>query len=250
MTELSSPTSGDELLATSDLEVRYQGLHAVRGVDVIVRPGTVVAILGANGAGKTSLLRAIAGLVRPAAGRVHLAGRDITRLAAHRLPRRGLVLVPEGRELFPDLSVAANLRLGGFAVAGDLRPIESAVLDRFPVLRDKTGEKARSLSGGQQQMLAVARGLMSRPSVLLLDEPSLGLSPRMVSEVLAVVAGLRDEGRSVLLAEQNTEAAMRVADYVYVFRNGGIATEGTPDELTRDASLLREYLGDLGHDRR
>lgn len=234
--------SGSEALTVDGLHVNYQGLTAVDGVSIRVPKGETVALLGANGAGKSSLLRAVAGLVKPAAGFIKLFGQEITSVPAHRLPQQGLVLVPEGRELFPDFTVDMNLRMGAFVKRQQVETTKERVLRQFPALRQKHGDKARFLSGGQQQMLAIARGLMSQPKLLMLDEPSLGLAPRVVKEILTTLIDIRSAGTSTLLVEQNTSVALEVASYLYVLRNGQVVAEGATEEMRHNPAVVKAYL--------
>jgi branched-chain amino acid transport system ATP-binding protein len=237
--ETSGPEPGPEvLLRVRGLEARYGPIAAVRGVDLDVRRGEIVALLGANGAGKTSTLAAIVGLVPARRGTVELEGEDVSRLPPEKIVRRGIALTPEGRRLFATLTVAENLALGG-ADAGT----RGRLLELFPVLRERFGQPAGSLSGGEQQQLAIARSLMSQPRVLLLDEPTLGLAPKLIASVFELILRLRDEdGVSILVVEQNVHRALDVCDRAYVMRTGTIEAAGTPAEL-RGAGVERAYLG-------
>jgi ABC-type branched-subunit amino acid transport system ATPase component len=200
-------------------------------------------VLGANGAGKSTLMRALSGLLRPVGGTIALAGEDIARLPAHRIVARGLVLVPEGRQVFPELSVLDNLRLGAFrrkdASAADIE----AMLERFPRLRERLHQRAGLLSGGEQQMLAIARGLMGRPRLLLLDEPSLGLAPAVINDLFAALDRLRRESATILLVDQMSGLALALADRAYVLDSGRIAASGPADAIARDGALEKAYLG-------
>ncbi|HET7648074.1 MAG TPA: ABC transporter ATP-binding protein [Gaiellaceae bacterium] len=229
------------MLSVEGLEARHGLLHAVRDVSLEVSKGETVAIVGANGAGKTTLLRAIAGAHRPSAGRVVVAGEDVTRLPAHRRVKRGIALVPEGRRLFPDLTVEENLRVA----AGVRRPGRwdvDSVLEVFPLLKPRRHARAASLSGGEQQATAIGRALMSNPRVLLLDEVSLGLAPVVVDVVYRSLAELLDTGTTVLLVEQDLSRALAVADRVVCMLEGRFVLEGTPGELTRE-QVMEAYFG-------
>jgi branched-chain amino acid transport system ATP-binding protein len=230
-------------LQVRDLAVSYHTIRAVRGVSLDVRAGEVVALLGANGAGKSTLLRAVAGVLRPDRGRIRFDGTDVTGWAAHRVARRGLRLVPEGRGLLARMTVWENLLMGQYARgAGTARDLEAA-LERFPVLRQRRGQMASTLSGGEQQMLAIARALVGRPALLMLDEPSLGLAPRLVQEIFAVVAQLKRDGVTIVLVEQNARQALAVADRAYILETGQVALSGPAAELAAGEEVQRAYLG-------
>ena len=238
--------TGAALLEVRDLTVRYGSFEALRGVSIRIDAGEVVVLLGANGAGKSTLFRTISGLARPAGGSVLLEGRDVTRLPAHRLVAAGIAQAPEGKHLFPEASVAKNLRLGGYARRREPDVVRSAmeeVYGLFPALKEKAGDPAGTLSGGQQQMLAIGRALMARPRLLLLDEPSLGLAPLVVDEVFASIAEINERGTSVLLAEQNAHAALRVAGRGYVIEEGSVVLQGTHDALMDNPEVRRAYIG-------
>jgi branched-chain amino acid transport system ATP-binding protein len=224
------------LLVVRDLVVRYGAIEAVHGISFDVGAGEVVALIGANGAGKTSTLAAISGLVRPARGAVRLAGHDLAGAAPHAIVRAGLIQVPEGREILARMSVHENLLLSG---ARDATPM----YERFPILAERRALLAGNLSGGEQQLLAIARALLARPRVLLLDEPSLGLAPKMVATVFGVLAELKASGTTMLLVEQNALRALRLADRAYVLELGRIGLAGTGAALLQDSAVGRAYLG-------
>ncbi len=232
------------MLAVRGLSVRYGAVEAVRGLDLDVARGEIVALLGANGAGKTSALSAIAGLVPAAGGTVTLDGVPVTGAPAEALSRRGLALVPEGRRVFAGLTVAENLILGGAAHADPAtrRARVAAMEARFPILAERRAQKAGLLSGGEQQMLAIARALMSAPRLLLLDEPSLGLAPQMVERVFDLIAGLRAEGMTVLLVEQNVPMSLDIADRAVVLANGRAVLAGAARDLATSDALRSAYL--------
>src|SRR5262245_27553516 len=234
-----------DLLVVEELVVRYGPITAVRGVSLRVQQGEIVALLGANGAGKSSFLNAVAGLVPVASGRVLFRDEPVSRLAPERIVARGLGLTPEGRRVFPRLTVDVNLRLGA-ATQRDRetrRATRERVLELFPVLSDRLGQDAGTLSGGEQQMLAIGRSLMANPSLLMLDEPSLGLAPLVVDRIFELMGLLRAEGTTLLLVEQNVDRALRVADRAYVLKSGEIEAEGPAAELRRSADIERAYLG-------
>jgi len=233
------------LLRVEGLEASYGHIRAVRGADLHVDEGEAVAILGANGAGKSTLLRTVAGLHRPRGGRVWLDGRDVTGWPAERLVRAGMALVPEGRQVFRGLSVADNLLLGGYRDrrGGSLQDRLGRVVALFPVLASRRDQPAGTLSGGEQQMLAIGRGLMAAPRILLLDEPSLGLAPLAVREVVAKLVEIAAAGTTVLVVDQNTRAAMRVADRAYVMQSGEVVLDGPSDALLANPMVQAAYLG-------
>ena len=232
------------VLSVQNLHVAYGPVRAVSGISFDVQPGELVALIGPNGAGKSSTLRAIARLVPAADGEILLFGASIRGLAAHVLPRRGLVLVPEGRRVFGELSVLDNLRLGAHTRSGrEMAEELDRAFDLFPILRERRQQAAGTLSGGEQQMLAVARAMMSRPKVLLLDEPSLGLAPAVVKQVFELLKTLHASGVSILLVEQNARMALDVADRGYVLQTGAIVAGGSASALLADDTVRTHYLG-------
>jgi branched-chain amino acid transport system ATP-binding protein len=234
------------LLTVEDVWTAYGPIVVNRGVSIEVDEGEIVTIIGSNGAGKSTLLKTIAGLMRPKSGTIRLSNEDVTGIYADGIARRGAVLVPEGRRIFPDLRVRDNLRLGGYSrtdadgIESDIAAMESF----FPILAEKRDAKGSALSGGQQQMLAIARGLMAKPKILILDEPSLGLAPIIVHEVRSIILSVRNRfGAAVLLVEQNAALALAVSDRGYIMQNGRIVAAGAIEEL-RSLDLVREtYLG-------
>ncbi|WP_076999412.1 ABC transporter ATP-binding protein [Variovorax sp. KK3] len=230
------------VLKVAGLCAGYGRIEALRGVDLELQAGQLVALVGANGAGKTTLLRTISGLIQARGGRVELLGQDITQLAAEKRVRAGLAQVLEGRQVFGPLSVLDNLRLGGYTHKPDPGRIEE-MFNLFPILRTKKDQGAWQLSGGQQQMLAMARALMSRPKVLLLDEPSMGLAPLLVKEVFQVIERLKKSGVPILLVEQNARAALAIADHAYVLETGQVSLSGPAAELAADERVRSAYLG-------
>ena len=236
--------AADEQLAVRNLTAGYGAVSVLNNVDLHLRAGEVVAVLGANGAGKSTLMRSLSGLLRPVAGNVLLAGTDITTFAAHAVAAQGLVLVPEGRQVFPELSVQDNVRLGAYTRRDATDADVSAMVKRFPSIERRKDSRAGLLSGGEQQMLAIARGLIARPRVLLLDEPSLGLAPALIGELYHVLAELRDQGMTILLVDQMAALALSVADRGYVMESGAIVHAGPASELRHDPVLERAYLGE------
>jgi branched-chain amino acid transport system ATP-binding protein len=236
----------EPLLRVEKLVVRYGQVQALHGLSLEVYPGEVVAIIGSNGAGKSTTMRAISGMVKSYSGRVLFQGRDITRLASHEIVRLGLGHVPEGRQVFANQSVRDNLVLGGYAFArdkGGTRRILARELERFPVLAERQHQLAGTLSGGEQQMLAISRGLMSRPKMLLLDEPSMGLAPLLVKQVANTIQQLNQEGVTILLVEQMAAMALYVASRAYVIQNGLVCLEGPSASIAQNPDFVKAYLG-------
>jgi branched-chain amino acid transport system ATP-binding protein len=233
------------MLEIENLDVHYGGIHALKGVSLKVDKGEVVTLIGANGAGKTTTLRAISGLVKPSGGGVKFNGERITNVPPHVIVQRGLVHAPEGRGIFSNMTVDENLQIGAFlrddnaAVAKDRKH----ALDLFPRLRERLSQNAGTLSGGEQQMLAIARALMSRPRLLLLDEPSLGLAPQVVALIFKIVKTIAAEGTTILLVEQNAHMALGVANRAYVLEVGQIVLEGPAKDLAKDDKIRKAYLG-------
>jgi branched-chain amino acid transport system ATP-binding protein len=237
----------NRLLEVTDIEVAYGDVSALWGVSIQVDRGTIVAIVSANGAGKTTLLKTISGLLRPKAGDIRLAGASLVGKAPEDIARMGIAHVPEGRGLFRHMTVLENLELGAFQPR--VRPRTRQSLDKayalFPRLKERAGQKAGSLSGGEQQMLAIARATMSEPSLLILDEPSLGLSPLVVQQMFALIQTLHQQGVTILLVEQNIHQALKVADYAFVLKTGALAMQGTGADLLSDPEIQKAYMGVL-----
>jgi len=233
------------MLRVADIEVRYGEIPALRGITFQVKEGEIVAVIGSNGAGKTTLVKAVSGLQHPVSGTIKFLEEDITALPAYDIVARGMSHVPEGRLVFGKMNVLDNLMLGAYTRRhqGEIDAALDQVLTMFPRLQERRFQKSETLSGGEQQMLAIGRGLMSRPKLLLLDEPSLGLMPKLVDEVFDVVVRLRSEGLTVLLIEQNVYEALQVADRAYVLQTGRIVLEGTGDELLSHDGVRKAYLG-------
>ena len=232
-------------LEIRDLHVSYGGIRALKGIDLTVEEGQIVTLIGANGAGKSTTLRAISGLQKPQSGSILYGGENLVGLPAKEIVRRGIIHVPEGRRVFPDMTVAENLKIGAFlrkdkdGIASDMDYVYSL----FPRLKERSWQPAGTLSGGEQQMLAVGRALMSRPKVLMMDEPSLGLAPLIVKDIFSIIRRVNADGITVLLIEQNANAALRIADYGYVLETRVIALTGTGEELLRNESVREAYLG-------
>jgi len=233
------------MLKINDLRVNYGGIEAVKGISLEVPEGKIVTLIGANGAGKSTTLRTIAGLVKPASGRIYLQAEDITALSPDRIVSKGITLVPEGRHVFPDLTVLENLKIGAYlrsdkeGIAHDLEWVYSL----FPRLKERSWQAAGTLSGGEQQMLAVGRALMSRPKLIMMDEPSLGLAPIVVRDIFAIIKEINRQGVTVLLIEQNANMALKIADVAYVLETGRITLTGTGQELLSNEQVRKAYLG-------
>jgi len=233
------------VLELADVHVRYGSVRALQGVSLRVETGELVALIGSNGAGKSTTLRTISGLLRPTQGTITFEGADITNAATDRIVRLGISQCPEGRRIFGSLSVSDNLRLGAVS-RSDAREIAEdleTVFGLFPLLKERLGQAGGTLSGGEQQMLAIGRALMSRPRLLLLDEPSLGLAPLMVERIFATIAELKRQGRTILLVEQNVHQALDVADRAYVLETGRMTLDGPADVLRQDPKVEQSYLG-------
>lgn len=238
-------TAANALLEIRGLAAGYGRVAVLHGIDIDVAPGSITTLIGANGAGKTTLMRTLAGVVPARGGAIRFEGRDIAALPAHRRVDDGIVLVPEGRMMFTLLTVEQNLRLGGIAprARSGIDARMETVFAKFPRLRERRGQLAGSMSGGEQQMLAIGRGLMARPRVILLDEPSLGLAPIMVKQLFAVIDELRRDGYTIVLAEQNSRLALEVADYGYVVQNGRVQLAGPAADLAQSAEVRKAFLG-------
>jgi len=236
-------------LTATGLHAGYGDIEVLRGVSITARTGAVTAIVGANGAGKSTLMRVLAGLLPVSRGRLELDGADITKLPPHARVARGIVLVPEGRLIFPDLSVHENLILGSVTphAQGVRDETLAQVYAMFPRLAERRSQAGGTLSGGEQQMLALGRGLMARPGVLLLDEPTLGLAPAIAKDIFRIVPRLRDAGLTVIIAEQDLRRTLRIADFAYVLENGTVVSSGKGKDLENDPDVQRAYLGLSGH---
>lgn len=233
----------EPILTVSDLRVTYGRVEAVRGVSFEAAPGSLITLVGANGAGKSSIINAVSGVLRPRAGTITFEGSDITRTPAHRLVKQGLVQVPEGRQILATLTIEENLLMGGWHVGSDAQRTIGEMYERFPVLGERRALPAGSLSGGEQQMLAIARALVARPRVMLMDEPSMGLAPKVVDEVFHVIEEIRASGTTVVLVEQNARRALRAADRGYVLQTGEIVHSGAATDLLADPKIVSAYLG-------
>ena len=233
----------DAILKINDLKVNYGGIEAVKGISFDVPKGEIITLIGANGAGKSSTLRAIAGLVKPASGSIVFSGEDITAKDPTAIVTKGITLVPEGRKIFPDLTVLENLRIGAYLRNDDLTDDLNWVYDLFPRLKERSWQEGGTLSGGEQQMLAGGRALMSRPKVIMMDEPSLGLAPIIVRGIFDIIKEINKQGVTVLLIEQNANMALKTADLGYVMETGRITMSGSGAELLSDEQVKKAYLG-------
>ena len=234
------------MLEVKDLEVYYGVIQAIKGVSFEVNQGEVIALIGANGAGKTTILHTVTGLLSPKRGQVIFEGKDITRVPAHKIVSMGMAHVPEGRRVFAELSVYENLKMGAYT-RKDRSEIEESlanVYKRFPRLEERKNQMAGTLSGGEQQMLAMGRALMSKPKIILMDEPSMGLSPILVNEIFDIIQAVSESGTTVLLVEQNAKKALSIADRAYVLETGNIVLEGKAKDLLEDDSIMKAYLGE------
>jgi len=231
------------LLHIKDLKVSYGGIEALKGVSLDVEKGQIVALIGANGAGKSTTLRAISGLIPKSQGTITYDGQVISGMTPQRIVSEGICMVPEGRHVFPNLTVLENLRIGAYLRKDDIQADLEHVYDLFPRLKERAWQLAGTLSGGEQQMLAVGRAMMTKPRVIMMDEPSLGLAPLVVKDIFAIIKRLREEGITILLIEQNANAALNAADYGYVMATGQISLSGTGQELLTNKSVQEAYLG-------
>ncbi|MHC1761653.1 MAG: ABC transporter ATP-binding protein [Negativicutes bacterium] len=234
------------MLVVESLEVRYGVIPALRGISLHVEQGEIVTLIGANGAGKSTTLKTISGLIRPAAGRITFEGKDLTTYPAHEIVGLGIAHVPEGRGIFPNLTVKENLKLATFRRKDGRKALEedmATVFDGFPVLKERTGQMAGTLSGGEQQMLAIGRALMARPQLVLMDEPSMGLAPLLVRQIFDIIREINGKGTTVLLVEQNARMALSIAHRGYILETGEIIKEGTASELVNDPQVAASYLG-------
>ena len=240
-----SPLRPRTMLKITNIEVYYGNIYALKSISLEVDQGNIVTVLGANGAGKSTLLRAISGLIFPVRGEIEFMQERINGISPHRIVRMGISHVPEGRELFPELTVLENLMVGAY-IKKRIKEIADhldVIYEYFPILRERKSQIASSLSGGEQQMLAIGRALMSNPRLLLLDEPSLGLAPRVVEGIYRIIRGINGEGTTILLVEQNAKVALTLANYGYVFENGRVTVVGKSGELLQNEHVKKAYLG-------
>ena len=233
----------NEIVSIHDLSVNYGGIEAVKGISFDVHEGEIVTLIGANGAGKSSTLRTIAGLVKPSGGTINFRGDNITGRDATTIVKKGITLVPEGRHIFPDLTVLENLKVGAYLRSDDISGDIQWVYDLFPRLRERSWQAGGTLSGGEQQMLAVGRALMARPKLIMMDEPSLGLAPLVVRDIFEIIRQINHQGVSILLIEQNANMALKIADWAYVMQTGSILMQGPGEELAANEEVKAAYLG-------
>ncbi len=233
----------EPILTVKDLTVHYGGIEAVKGISLEVREGEIVTLIGANGAGKSSTLRSIAGLVKPAGGEINFRGDNITGRDSAIIVKKGITLVPEGRRIFPDLTVLENLKVGAYLRNDDISGDIQWVYELFPRLKERSWQAGGTLSGGEQQMLAVGRALMARPKLIMMDEPSLGLAPLVVKDIFSIIKTINQQGVTILLIEQNANMALKVADKAYVMETGRITISGTGSELLTNDAVRAAYLG-------
>ena len=235
--------TNDTMLSIKDLQVHYGGIEAVKGISFDVSEGEIVTLIGANGAGKSSVLRSIAGLVKPSGGSITFCGDNITGRDSTVIVKRGITLVPEGRKIFPNLTVLENLKIGAYMRSDDISEDIQWVCDLFPRLRERSWQAGGTLSGGEQQMLAVGRALMARPKLIMMDEPSLGLAPLVVRDIFEIIRQINRQGVYILLIEQNANMALKVADSAYVMETGCITLSGAGRELLNNEAVKKAYLG-------
>jgi len=234
------------MLKINDLNVFFGGIHALKGITFDVPKGKVITLVGANGAGKSTTLRTICGLIKPQIGEIRLNNQLINNINADKIVKKGIVLIPEGRKIFPNLTVQENLELGAFARTGkeEIEKDYEWIYELFPRVKERLWQKGGTLSGGEQQMLAISRGLMSRPKLLMMDEPSLGLAPLLVKEIFDIIERIHQDGMTVLLVEQNAFAALKISDYAYVLETGKVVLQGAGNELLQDKRVKEAYLGE------
>ena len=233
----------ETILKIEDLQVRYGGIEAVKGISFDVQQGQIVTLIGSNGAGKSSTLRTISGLVKPSGGKITFQGEDITGKDPTQIVTQGVTLVPEGRRIFPDMTVLENLKIGAYLRKDDLSEDLEWVYSLFPRLKERSWQAGGTLSGGEQQMLAVGRALMGKPKMILMDEPSMGLSPLLVKEIFAIIQEVNKQGITILLVEQNAKMALAISDRAYVLETGTITLSGDAQELLNDTRVKKAYLG-------
>ena len=240
-----SVNTGDTLLCVENIKTRYGNVEALHGISFMVNAGQIVTLLGSNGAGKSTTLRTVSGLIPSAEGKITFCGEDITKMPAHEVMKRGLVHLPEGRHVFKDLTVQENLEIGSYTLKdnNERKRRLQKIYDRFPILGRRRKQLGGTLSGGEQQMLAIGRGLMSEPKLLLMDEPSMGIAPLIVRDISVIINSLHKEGTTILLVEQNAKMALGLADYGYVLDVGDIVLEGPCEALRKDEQVVKAYMG-------